>query len=207
MASSGDQNASTTDVYACIGSCQTEKTKNRPADCSERSINKVHSARYLCALRYQPVHVRRRLQIDADRSGEISLWELFETLEMKQSKFTKRIFRYALGIDTDTCFAMVHSPKTGHLACRENSGVHVLLIADEKSSILEKRKTACGLSLKALIIEQNQTKSWFDEGRRQAYPTSPCSHLACQRAYREIYYFAAPPTTTYYVSCDVRRLG
>lgn len=33
-------------------------------------------------------------QIDEDKSGEISLWELFEALEMKQSKFTKRIFRY-----------------------------------------------------------------------------------------------------------------
>lgn len=32
-------------------------------------------------------------QIDEDKSGEISLWELFEALEMKQSKFTKRIFR------------------------------------------------------------------------------------------------------------------
>ncbi|CAM9381646.1 unnamed protein product, partial [Laminaria digitata] len=33
------------------------------------------------------------LQVDEDGSGEISLWELFEALEMKQSKFTKRIFR------------------------------------------------------------------------------------------------------------------
>lgn len=33
------------------------------------------------------------VQIDEDNSGEISLWELFEALEMKQSKFTKRIFR------------------------------------------------------------------------------------------------------------------
>ncbi|CAM9923562.1 unnamed protein product [Scytosiphon promiscuus] len=32
-------------------------------------------------------------KIDEDKSGEISLWELFEALEMKQSKFTKRIFR------------------------------------------------------------------------------------------------------------------
>ncbi|CAN0051565.1 unnamed protein product, partial [Ectocarpus sp. 12 AP-2014] len=31
--------------------------------------------------------------IDEDKSGEISLWELFEALDMKQSKFTKRIFR------------------------------------------------------------------------------------------------------------------
>ncbi|CAN0538382.1 unnamed protein product [Scytosiphon promiscuus] len=34
------------------------------------------------------------VQIDEDGSGEISLWELFGALEMKQSKFTKRIFRY-----------------------------------------------------------------------------------------------------------------
>ncbi|CAM9439632.1 unnamed protein product [Pylaiella littoralis] len=32
-------------------------------------------------------------KIDEDKSGEISLWELFEALDMKQSKFTKRIFR------------------------------------------------------------------------------------------------------------------
>lgn len=53
----------------------------------------------LCTYCLFPIHCRRPCldsQIDQDKSGEISIWELFEALDLKQTRFTKRIFRYKI---------------------------------------------------------------------------------------------------------------